>query len=247
MKTYVLTATDVQGGRREGVSSNTWVNIPKTPAGTCVIGRKKTGTRDTDFNFYTTYIKFDQNALAALREKTVISISLSITAASGVLPAEGSDIFRVGYKYNDEVASETRNDAWARSIDADGTAIGTVSIGYLRNGSGGETVADNTPVVIDLTGSSIPKYGYVMGTSSSQTNLNKTVTVAPSAILTIVTDEVSTYTVDYDANGGSGAPQSQTKEAGIPLTLSSVTPKRSGYKFDAWNTAVDGTGVEYPN
>lgn len=42
------------------------------------------------------------------------------------------------------------------------------------------------------------------------------------------------YTVSYNANGGSGAPSSQTKTYGTNLTLSSTKPTRSGYTFKGW-------------
>lgn len=54
-----------------------------------------------------------------------------------------------------------------------------------------------------------------------------------------------TYTVSYNANGGSGAPSSQTKQHDITLTLSSVKPTRSGYSFAGWGTSATDTGVKY--
>lgn len=54
-----------------------------------------------------------------------------------------------------------------------------------------------------------------------------------------------TYTVSYNANGGSGAPSSQTKQHDITLTLSSVKPTRSGYNFAGWGTSATDTGVKY--
>ena len=56
---------------------------------------------------------------------------------------------------------------------------------------------------------------------------------------------INTYTVSYNANGGSGAPASQTKTYGVTLTLSSTTPTRTGYTFSAWNTAQNGSGTSY--
>lgn len=55
-----------------------------------------------------------------------------------------------------------------------------------------------------------------------------------SASLTMSIPARPTYTVSYSANGGSGAPGSQTKFAGIALTLSSVKPTRTGYSFNNW-------------
>lgn len=53
------------------------------------------------------------------------------------------------------------------------------------------------------------------------------------------------YTVSYNANGGTGAPNSQTKTYGTNLTLSSTIPTYSGYTFRTWNTKADGTGSNY--
>ena len=54
-----------------------------------------------------------------------------------------------------------------------------------------------------------------------------------------------TYTIRYDANGGTGAPASQTKTYGVPLTLSAVKPTRTGYEFLGWATSRNATVSEY--
>ncbi len=58
-------------------------------------------------------------------------------------------------------------------------------------------------------------------------------------------DPVQTYTVSYDANGGSGAPAAQTKIEGIDLTVSASVPVREGYTFMGWATDADAEAVEY--
>ena len=85
----------------------------------------------------------------------------------------------------------------------------------------------------------------------------------------------STYTISYNANGGTGAPSSQTKTEGQTLTLSSTVPTRASestgnvytvnfdygvgsgttsylnvnesyvYSFECWNTAANGNGTDY--
>lgn len=52
-----------------------------------------------------------------------------------------------------------------------------------------------------------------------------------------------TYTISYNANGGSGAPGNQTKTYGKALTLSSTRPTRSGYRFDGWT--ISGSSTKY--
>lgn len=54
-----------------------------------------------------------------------------------------------------------------------------------------------------------------------------------------------TYTVKYDANGGTGSPSNQTKTKGKELVLSTTVPTKEGYKFVNWNTKKDGTGTSY--
>lgn len=55
----------------------------------------------------------------------------------------------------------------------------------------------------------------------------------------------STYKISYNANGGTGAPDAQTKNYGTNLTLSSTKPTRVGYKFLGWNTSKTDTSAKY--
>lgn len=57
--------------------------------------------------------------------------------------------------------------------------------------------------------------------------------------------KADTYTVSYDANGGTGAPGNQTKTYGVNLTLSSTKPTRTNYTFKGWGTSAASTTVAY--
>lgn len=57
--------------------------------------------------------------------------------------------------------------------------------------------------------------------------------------------KLESYTVSYNANGGSNAPSSQTKWYGQTLTLSSQTPKRANYTFLGWATGSSATSATY--
>jgi uncharacterized repeat protein (TIGR02543 family) len=54
-----------------------------------------------------------------------------------------------------------------------------------------------------------------------------------------------TYSIIYDANGGTNAPASQTKTYGKKLTLSTSIPSRSGYTFLGWSTSKSATSPTY--
>ena len=62
---------------------------------------------------------------------------------------------------------------------------------------------------------------------------------------TFTVPALASYTVSYNANGGSGAPSSQTKYYGKTLTLSSTKPTRSGYTFLGWGTSSTATSASY--
>ena len=57
--------------------------------------------------------------------------------------------------------------------------------------------------------------------------------------------KANTYTVTYNANGGTGAPSNQTKTYGTPLKLSSTIPSRDRYNFLGWSTSASATAATY--
>lgn len=86
------------------------------------------------------------------------------------------------------------------------------------------------------------------GTSSTSTTVSYEAgaTYSSNASITLYAIwNATTYTVKYNANGGSGAPSNQTKTYGISLTLSGTKPTRSGYTFKGWGTSASSTTVSY--
>ena len=57
---------------------------------------------------------------------------------------------------------------------------------------------------------------------------------------------VNSYSISYDANGGSGAPVTASGiQFSASASISSTVPTRSGYTFASWNTAANGSGTSY--
>ena len=54
-----------------------------------------------------------------------------------------------------------------------------------------------------------------------------------------------TYSLSYDANGGEGAPDTQTITYNNPYNLSAIIPTRTGYKFLGWSENKDDTNYTY--
>ena len=68
---------------------------------------------------------------------------------------------------------------------------------------------------------------------------------ANSAVTLYAVWKANTYTVKYDANGGTGAPGNQTKTYGVNLTLSNTKPTRTNYNFLGWATSASATTAQY--
>ena len=54
----------------------------------------------------------------------------------------------------------------------------------------------------------------------------------------------SSYTLNYDANSGEGAPASQTESSSV-ITISSTAPTRTNYDFLGWSTMPNATEPDY--
>lgn len=90
----------------------------------------------------------------------------------------------------------------------------------------------HTAYNVTLSGSVTNQSGYMNGTSS--------------ASQTITVPALAHHTVSFNANGGTGAPGSQTKWYGSILTLSTTKPTRTNYEFLGWSTSPTGTADYQP-
>lgn len=128
--------------------------------------------------------------------------------------------------------------------NASGTPTPTVSWKWQRNdgGTSGSTYRD-----IQTNGDTYALGAYDAG-YSIRVNVTWTNGVSPDQ--TVTTNAIGPitaiyWTVSYNANGGSGAPSSTSIIQGKSGNVTSSSPTRSGYTFNGWNTASDGSGTNY--
>ena len=177
------------------------------------------------------------------------------------------------YVNTDDPSSSSRIDFSAIQVDRVPSYTVSLTKGAgISSVSGNGTYVSGTEVSISATAST--GYNFSKWTGSAETasnpykftiNGNKSFTANATAI---------TYTVAYNANGGSGAPSSQIKTYGTALTLSTTKPKKNSisagsytitlnanggtssstslsaarttsYSFSKWNTKLDGSGTSY--
>jgi len=157
-------------------------------------------------------------------------------------------------------------------------AADTVTITYDANG--GSVSPASVKILKNGTISSLPtptRAGYIFNGwfTSASGGTKVTASTTFSTDTTIYAQWTSgTYTITYDANGGTGAPAAQTKTHDVALTLSDTTPTRAdasagsytvtlnanggsvsteqltaarttSYTFKDWNTAANGSGTSY--
>ena len=115
------------------------------------------------------------------------------------------------------------------SVSSKLTAAGAVALTYANFWTSTEGTAGNVWTLALTTGG-----GYMFNGEKSQstyTFLRPFFTFASAS---------NGYVVEYNANGGSGAPAAQSKTHGTALTLSSTVPTRTGYTFAGWATSAEG-------
>ena len=129
----------------------------------------------------------------------------------------------------------------------------TYIVSYDANGGtnppANQTKTENVNLILSSVIPTRTGYDFLgWSTSSSATSATYsaggTYTANSSATLYAVW-KIKTYTISYNANGGSGAPSSQTKTYNQNLTLSSTMPTRNGYNFKGWSTSSSATSAQY--
>ena len=127
------------------------------------------------------------------------------------------------------------------------------TVSYNANGGTGAPSSQTKTIGVDLKLSTTKptRIGYTfLGWSTSKTassaSYSPGATYSSNAALTLYAVwKINTWTVKYDANGGPGAPSSQTKTYGQTLKLSTTKPTKKDYNFLGWGTSTESTTIEY--
>lgn len=236
-KTYNLAAT-LNTGKNSALNDGNWSGYASTNVSSSEVGSIG---RTSGPMFYATNMVFDSATLNTLRNKTINGVTLTLVITQGTdAPA------LVAWKYNSTSSGNTNSQAWARSNNSGTLSAGDASIATNANPS--FAAGEVTTGAKTLTLKGLPQYGLVAGPFSDSRN---GVWKISSATLNVTTNETDySYTLSYNANGGSGAPSNQTgSNTGTSpyytFTVSSTVPTRTGYTFLGWSTSDSATSASY--
>lgn len=104
------------------------------------------------------------------------------------------------------------------------------------------TISSTAPV---RTGYTFDGWSTTEG-GSAEYQPGETIAVAYDTTVTLYAVWTALYfTLSYDANNGTGAPNSETLQAGTAATLSTTVPSRAGYKFLGWGGTASDSSPSY--
>lgn len=151
--------------------------------------------------------------------------------------------------------NDDNNDSATKNVSFTVTVPAWTSYVIAYNANGGTGAPGNQTKwkdqALTLSGTKPTRTGHsFLGWSTSSTATTATYSAggnytANAAATLYAVWKANTYTVKYNANGGTGAPGDQTKTYGKTLTLSSTKPTRTNYAFKGWGTSASATTVSY--
>lgn len=142
-------------------------------------------------------------------------------------------------QYISDYAADASSRAYTVKINGSTVASGSYNIDGV---TGTKTVTTGTVTI--TKGTSAKSIAFSVSFAFNLTwSGNYAGTLSASGSISVAAK--TSYTVKYNANGGSGAPSAQTKWHDTTLTLSTTKPTRSGYTFKGWSTSSSATSATY--
>lgn len=222
----------------------------------------KYSVKDVNNKFY-----FNNNATSATTLIGDVSINHTVSSGSGWDTANQTKIGTYTYTYTRTDSTKTISCAAKLTgidkVSSGGTmsvstsytipALPVYTISFNANGGSGAptSVTKVHGTNITLPSAKPTRTGYTfLGWNSSSTATTATYSAGGSftankTVTLYAIWRANSYTVSFNANGGSGAPANQTKTHGTTLVLSSTVPTRADYVFLGWGVSSTSTIAKY--
>lgn len=249
----------VGGYGRIGISATVSNTATKSSIHVEVWFWSKYSVSDSNNDYY-----YNNNASSATTRIGSKTIKTTVASGSGWSTSNQKLLGEFDYSYDRGTSSVTRNCAAKLSnVDRVGgtmtvtasytiPALESYKITYNANGGTGEPNQQTKYYgkTLKLSTAKPTRTGYAFqgwGTSATGSVVYDPGDdyTANAADTLYAIWKANTWTVKYDANGGTGAPGQQTKTYGVTLKLSTTKPTRANYNFLGWGISSESTEVAY--
>ena len=180
--------------------------------------------------------------MATVSKWTPFGVALDITATSGTVTRKSATQYTVKINASWETYYNGAQTNYGMTASSGG---GSVNLNTFGNKSSSGSGSFTGTYSISGNGSAAKTITVTFKNYEEDWQGNVTESATKSVSLNVAVPAWTSYTVKYNANGGSGAPSNQTKWKDQALTLSTTKPTRTGYTFQGWGTSSTDTSVDY--
>lgn len=178
--------------------------------------------------------------MATVSKWTPFGVALDLTATGGTVTRKSATQYTVKINASWETYYNGAQTNYGMTASSGGGSVNLNTFGTKSSSGSGSFTGTYS---ISGNGSATKTITVTFKNYEEDWQGNVTESATKTASFSVTVPAWTSYTVKYNANGGSGAPNSQTKWKDQALTLSTTKPTRTGYTFQGWATSASGSVV----
>jgi len=180
--------------------------------------------------------------MATVSKWTPFGVALDITATGGTVTRKSATQYTVKINASWETYYSGAQTNYGMTASSGGSSVNLNTFGTKSSSGSGSFTGTYS---ISGNGSATKSITVTFKNYEEDWQGNVTESATKTVSFNVTVPAWTSYTVKYNANGGSGAPSSQTKWKDQTLKLSTTKPTRTGYTFQGWGTSASDTSVDY--
>lgn len=158
-------------------------------------------------------------------------VALNITATGGTVTRKSATQYTVKINASWETYYDGAQTNYGMTASSGGGSVNLNTFGTKSSSGSGSFTGTYS---ISGNGSATKSITVTFKNYEEDWQGNVTESATKTVSFNVTVPAWTSYTVSYNANGGTGAPASQTKWKDQALTLSSTKPSKTGYTFKGW-------------
>ena len=176
--------------------------------------------------------------MATISKWTPFGVALNITATGSTVTRTSATQYKVTINVSWETYWDGAQTNYGMSASSGGVTKVISAFGTKRSSGSGSFTGTYS---ISGNGSATKTVTVTFKNYEEDWQGNVTSSATKTVSFNVSVPAWTSYTVKYNANGGSGAPSNQTKWKDQSLKLSDTKPTRTGYTFQGWATSASGS------